>query len=259
MKREELLKKITLEAGKETLKLFNKKDLKKKSKAYEGDFVTEADILSHNLITEAIKRNFPNDGIISEEDKDYCTDAEYLWIIDPIDGTFNFASNIPIFAVIIGLAKNKEMIAGAIYFPYMKDLYYAEKGKSAFLNNKKIHCASKSNLDNARTTGYIIPVKGLEKELIRINMAFSKSYCWNTEFGCGAYDTMLLASGKSHCFIAPPSSYGGVWDLAAPAIILREAGCKVTNMRGKEWNIKDGPQMIAANPEIHKKIMKIIK
>ncbi|MGV8169384.1 MAG: inositol monophosphatase family protein [Candidatus Nanoarchaeia archaeon] len=259
MNREELLKKIIVEAGKETLKFYKKKTLKKKSKTYEGDFVTEADIRSHNVLAQAIKKYFPKDGIISEEDKDYNVNSEYLWIMDPIDGTYNFASGIPIFGVMVAIAKNKKVVSGGVYFPVLNEFYFAEKGKGATLNGKKILCSKKKDLFNARTAGYMEPGSKFKKEMIDLFLLKEKYSYWHTEFGSGAYDTMLTATGANHGFIAPPAGYGGVWDLAAPQIILKEAGCKVTDCYGKEWSIsKDGNGFIAANPVLHKELMKII-
>ncbi|MFA6073659.1 MAG: inositol monophosphatase [Candidatus Woesearchaeota archaeon] len=257
MKREELLKKITLVAGKETLKWFGKTGVKY-TKKHSEDVVTEADLQSEKILVTAIKKHFPEDGIISEESSDYNTDAEYVWIMDPLDGTWNFSKNIPIYGVLVAIAKKREVIAGAAYFPKLDEFYFAQLGKGATLNGKKIICSDKKEIINLRISGHLQPEGEFKKQTNKLFDALETKRCWYTDMGCGAYDMCLVAAGKSHLGYFPAIG-GQIWDVAAPYIIMGEAGCKLTNVLGERVNLNDKINAVAANPTLHKKIMKIIK
>jgi myo-inositol-1(or 4)-monophosphatase len=262
MERGQLLKKIIIEAGNETLKYYGKTGIHH-TKEHVEDVVTKADIKSEKIIVDAIKKYFPQDGIISEESKDYKTKSEYVWIIDPLDGTWNFSKEIPIFGVLIAVAKKDDVIIGGAYFPYFKEFYFAEKSQGAYRNNKKITCSDKKDITHLRSTGYVQPEGYMEtkaihrKQMMNLINEIKNIDLWCTEFGCGAYDMTLVASGRSHCFISPAAG-GNVWDIAAPSIIMSEAGCLVTNFKNKLWQTKDKSDIISANPIIHSKLMQIM-
>jgi myo-inositol-1(or 4)-monophosphatase len=266
MERKQLLEKIIIEAGDEIMKLYGKKH-EMHIKTNDENFATEADIRSESLIINSIKKHFPKDGIISEESSDYNIKSDYVWVIDPLDGTWNFANGIPIFSVLIAVikkdsikstkneSKKDEVILGGAYFPYMNDFYFAEKGKGAYKNKIKITCSDKTNLDNARGTGFVQLGGEYKKQMLKFSKAMADHRMWHTEFGCGAYDMMLVASGKSHYFITQRDN---LWDVAAPSIILKEAGCRVTYINNEDWVPQKDTDMITANPQIHKQIMNII-
>ena len=111
--------------------------------------LTKVDLLAEKTILNTIKKKYPYHNIISEESPKQDNKSEYTWIIDPIDGTTNYAQQIPCFCVSIGLAKNNEIILGAIYEPIRKELFFAEKGKGAFLNDKKIRVSNKEKIKEA--------------------------------------------------------------------------------------------------------------
>jgi myo-inositol-1(or 4)-monophosphatase len=251
------IKKIIKKAGIETLKYYGKAKVQY-TKKHENDIVTQADLASNKILLKEIKKYFPKHNIITEETTPQNNNSEYTWIIDPLDGTGNFKRKIPNYGVIIALVKNREVIIGSFYSPVTNELYYAEKNKGAFLNGKRIQCTETTNLKNSRGTGYFI-IEGKRKNQIRKFSESSETYnLWITEYGSGAYDMMLVASGRAEWYFAPNLG-GGIWDIAGPYLILKEAGCKTTNFNGEEWSIKDVTEIIAANPILHKEIMKIIK
>ena len=147
-----MLKNTLLEAteaaAKEILR-FNDLDFKIDSKQGINDLVTEVDHASEKAIIETIKKNFPQHHILSEECGDLVQDSRYKWIIDPIDGTVNFAHRIPICCISIAVEYNKKMILGAIYNPYINELFVAERGKGSTMNDKKISVSKKEKLINA--------------------------------------------------------------------------------------------------------------
>ena len=146
----ELMKTLIVKAGKETLTYFGKTDLNFTTKKHAADLLTEADLASNTTLIDGIKEIYPGHGIISEEEPVQDDKKKYVWIIDPLDGTNNFKNSIPIYSVIVGLAKqnqNKEleMIAGAVYIPALNELYQASMGNGAFLNDKRIVCSPKED------------------------------------------------------------------------------------------------------------------
>ncbi len=249
------LKKITLKAGKAVMSHYGNAKIQYYKK-HVTDIVTQADIASNKVITTFIKKNYPTHGIISEEEKDYQRDAEYVWIIDPIDGTRNFSSKLPHFSVLVAIAKNNKVIMGAICQPFFKELYFARQGKGAYLNKKKIHCSSAKSIE--RSIGVIdisFRNAATREKTKRMILAEEKTGYWVTELTCIGSNALIVADGRRDWLCQP--KVGGVWDLAAPYIILKESGCKVTNFQGKEWTLNDG-DMIAANPLLHKKILAIM-
>jgi myo-inositol-1(or 4)-monophosphatase len=254
---ESFIKKVIVKAGKATLKHFGRSRIQY-SKKHADDIVTQADLESHDIITSAIKKNYPTHGILSEEDKGYNVDAEYVWIIDPLDGTTNFHKGIPIYGVLIALAKNNTVIAGGAYFPYFKDFYYGELGKGVYKNGTPVRCSGKTDFSRTRGGGYI-QIEGKHTNQIRKMAESSEKFrYWITEYGSGAYDMVLTVEGKNDWYFSPPLG-GDVWDTAAISIMLEEAGCIVTNLEGKTWKLSDKTEMIAANPSLHYHIMKIIR
>ena len=121
-----------------------------KTKSTNIDLVTKADIESENFIIKEIQENFPKHSILTEEKGELLSDSEYLWVIDPLDGTTNFAHNLPIFSVSIGLVKkNSETICGVVYNPAADKCFYAEKNKGAYLNKKPIKVSSSNTLSKS--------------------------------------------------------------------------------------------------------------
>jgi myo-inositol-1(or 4)-monophosphatase len=251
------IKKIIVKAGKETLKYYGKKNFAY-HKGGENNIVTYADLASNKIIIDAIKKNFPSHGIISEEEKDYQRNAEYVWVVDPIDGTRNFANEIPLYAVMIALLRNNVVIKASIYLPYFKELYYAELGNGAYKNNVRIYCSNKKSYKNSCG---IFGASGLAKYQ-KVDKVITKGIvthgAWVNDFGSLAVDAVYAAQGKFEWYIVT-YSWPGMWDFIAPALILKESGCKVTGIDGKPWIIRDDLSIVAANPVLHKEIIRLIK
>ena len=227
----------------------------KYTKTHAMDVVTEADLLSNTYIVDAIKKQYPDHGILSEETGEEVTQSPYQWIIDPLDGTFNFATSIPIFGVIIGLAKNNVVEMGCIYDPMQDELFYAKRGAGAFLNGKQISCSQKSEIPDS--AGLYSANQGPQKFTLSkrvIEMGEQERLVINS-WGCHAFSLAQVASGRRDWCLSPSA---GTWDYAAGSLILSEAGCNVTNLEGKPWSITD-KNMLAANPILHEKIFHFLK
>jgi len=212
-----------VEGGEATLRFFNK-NFEQTQKPY-GDVCTSADLAAERKIIGILKKEFPSFNIIAEETGIKNNNSEYTFAIDPLDGTSNFKIGSGIYASSIGVIKNGEIIAGAIYAPVLKQLFWAEKGKGAYLNNRRIKVLKKPNLTGALiaysqgwclsdTIIYPGKVKKLyENGVFRVlnNWAPAIEMCW-------------LADGKIHGTVA---NRNDIYDVAAGKIIVREAGGKI--------------------------------
>lgn len=250
---ETFIKQITKEAGVFILKKFGKVGVKY-TKRDATDVVTEADLVANKIITSAIKKKYPTHAIISEETGEHQNGAEYCWIVDPLDGTRNFSTRTPMFAVMIGLARNGKIELATIYNPCTDELFFAKKGKGSFLNGKKVHCSEHKTWANSWGLGN---VNFSEKNAINIQKLLNyskKEKFWMSAFGSSGISTIYQADGRRDWRV---SRGGGLWDYASPSLILLEAGCKVTNFKGEPWSIKDR-ELLSANKYLHPKLLKII-
>lgn len=251
---QDFIKQITRQAGQIVLEKFGKVGVKY-TKSNIADVVTEADLAANDFLVEQITKKYSEHGIISEERGESKTDAEYVWIIDPLDGTRNFVTRTPLFGVIVGLARKGKIEMGAIYDPTHDQLVFAEKGKGAYLNEERINCSDTKEWKQSYGLGLTsINKRTAEIYSKLVNKAPQKPF-WMNSFGCAAISAIQLAAGRRDWSI---SLHGGVWDDAAAAIILQEAGCKVSDLKGEPWTLKS-VGMIAANPHLHKKLLDIIK
>jgi myo-inositol-1(or 4)-monophosphatase len=121
----------------------------------EFDLVTEADRASEKLIVERLNSHFPSHGILAEEGGGHDSPSEYRWFVDPLDGTTNFAHSFPMFNVTLALARGEELIAGVVYVPLSNEMFTAERGSGAYLNNRRIHVSNAKRLaDSLSSTGF---------------------------------------------------------------------------------------------------------
>lgn len=250
---EKFIKQITKEAGIAILKKFGKVGVKY-IKTDAADVVTEADLTANNIIIKAIKNKYPSHAIISEETGEHQNGAEYCWIIDPLDGTRNFLTKTPMFAVMIGLAHKGKMELATLYNPCTDELFFAKKGEGTFLNGKKVNCSQHKTWKNSWG---LTSSNMSEKNVVIINKLLKyseKERFWMSALGSSGVSAMYLADGRRDW---RASQGGGLWDYASPSLILAEAGCKVTNFKGEPWSIKD-KEILYANKYLHPKLLKII-
>lgn len=249
-------KEAALEAGKIIQKYssnFGQKNIKNND---SSDFATEADIESEKIIVEIIRENFPDHNIIAEEGTSIQKDSDYKWAVDPLDGTISYAAGVPSYTVSIGLLFKGEPIVGVIYHIADNNLYFAQKGKGAYLNGKKITVNSRNDFNNAVVsfdTGHKNQRKEKFDDYIS-SLMFKVGYIYN--LGSGA---LALAYTSCGIFDAHVQT-GSVWDHLAGAVIIREAGGKVTDFEGKEpdWS-KDRLSIVASNGLIHDQILEALK
>ncbi len=251
---DKFIQKIAKEAGDAVLKRFGKdKEWFRKSE-HRMDMVTKADYLADKIITTAIKKRYPSHGIISEESGVHNPDATYVWTVDPIDGTLNFASGIPLFGVMIALVREKEVLIAAVYMPATQEFFFAKAGRGAYMNGKRITCSRTREL--SKSAGYgISTLRPRTRKFLRNLVSSIKgdqaiigslSSCANECYvAAGRRDWVVFLSGK-------------IWDFTPVYLLLKEAGCRVTDTKGRPW--KFGTlEMVAANPVLHKQLIKLTK
>lgn len=246
-----------LAAKKAGLLLKNKLGQKRKV-AYKGavNLVTEMDLVSEKVIVSTLSRYYPNHNILAEEKAARQEISPFRWIIDPLDGTTNYAHSFPIFCVSIALEKEKEVILGVVYDPMRDELFLAEKGKGARLNGKKIHVSSTPKLSQSLlATGFPYDLR----ESLVNNFDHFQNFALRVHAvrraGSAALDLCYVAAGRFDGFWEMKL---GPWDLAAGSLIVREAGRKVTNFSGENLGL-DGQHVLASNGKIHREMIDLLK
>jgi myo-inositol-1(or 4)-monophosphatase len=220
-----------------------------------NNLVTEADHASDKAIRSVIKSVFPDHGIVSEESAEKISESDYRWIIDPIDGTVNFANGIPICCVSIGLEYKGEMLMGAVYNPNLEEFFFAEKGKGATLNGEKISVSSKIHLvTSCLVTGFPYTYLDQPNGPLEVFSKLIKKGIPVRRLGSAAIDLCWVAAGRFDGFYEHELH---VWDSAAGYLMVEEAGGKVTNLKGEKYDPFQ-PGIIATNGQIHDELLKVI-
>ena len=244
------------EAGAKVMQhYFNRKDLKVSSKEGINNLVTEADHASEKAIIETIKEFFPGHFILSEESGEIITDSEYKWIIDPIDGTVNYAHGIPICCVSIGVEQEGRMVMGAVYNPFLKEFYFAEKGKGAMLNGAPIQVSTVSTvIDSCVVTGFPYTYADTKNGPLECFERFIRKGVPVRRLGSAAMDLCWVAAGRFDSFYEHKLQ---ARDSAAGFLIVEEAGGKVTDYKGDYYSPYQ-PHILATNGLIHDEMLRWI-
>jgi myo-inositol-1(or 4)-monophosphatase len=240
-------------AGKELLARYykyNRSDAKFKS-AHE--IVTKADVAAESIIIKKIKASFPDHKILSEEAGNIAGASEYLWIIDPLDGTHNFSMRNPLWAVSIALVRGGEIILGVVFAPVLNEIFLAQYGQGSWVNGKRMKvseyrgervintfCTGSKNPDIKKALKYFIKQKA------------NKLDC--RQLGSASIEMAYVACGRVESFITPGVNS---WDVSAGALLVSEAGGKVTDFKNKKWTIKSR-DIAASNGKVHGEILKVI-
>lgn len=225
------------------------------TKKGKRDLVTEADLMSEKSVVAAITKAFPDDMIIAEEGGEQGKISDRKWIIDPLDGTTNFAHSFPFFAVSIGFMVNDEVVAGVVYNPVMEEFFEAEKGKGAFLNKKPINVSATANIRDALiATGFPYDIDKKSDEIIgRLKRIIVEAQGLRRP-GAASIDLCYVANGRLDGFWEQDLK---PWDTAAGCIILTEAGGEISDFSGKGFNpwLKS---IIATNRHIHNDMLRLM-
>jgi myo-inositol-1(or 4)-monophosphatase len=225
---------------------------------YKGavNLVTEMDLLSEKVIVAEIRKLYPKHSILAEEKTNRQEDSPYRWVIDPLDGTTNYAHGYPVFCVSIGLEKDGEITLGVVYDPSRNELFVGEKGKGAHLNGRRIHVSPTPSLSQSLlATGFPYDLRDSSVNNFDHFQNFAMKSHAVRRGGSAALDLCYVSAGRFDGFWEMKL---GPWDLAAGSLIVREAGGKVTDFSGKLIRL-DGRQVLATNGRIHREMMKVLK
>jgi myo-inositol-1(or 4)-monophosphatase len=253
MKKQFSIIKAAKAGGKVLIQHFNQ-NLEIRAKSTLADLQTNADLASEKVILEILKKEFPKYNIWSEEAGLIDKKSEYSFVIDPLDGTLNFIYGIPYFSVAIALMKKKETLFSIIYDPVFKKTYWAEKGKGAYLNDKKIKVNQETNIKKCSIvyiTGYKNSKNYFPKLVKKLDNYKVKRILTNWSV---ALDFCLFASGKIEAIIHVNSE---LYDHIAGKLIAEEAGALITDFKGKKEF--EGRKFLVSNgTKIHEQILKIV-
>jgi len=222
---------------------------------YKGliDLVTEVDHQSEAFLIGEIQRLFPDHGILAEESGSLDGHAEHLWLIDPLDGTVNYAHGVPIFCVSIAYAHKGQVILGAIYDPMRDEMFTAERGQGSWLNGRPLKVAQAAELvKSLLVTGFPYDTWTSKRNNFDYFAKLGKLTQGVRRLGSAAIDLCYVAAGRLDGYwelsLKP-------WDIAAGGLIAEEAGAKVTSVSGGPDYINPPQSVLAANPALHAKLL----
>jgi myo-inositol-1(or 4)-monophosphatase len=222
------------------------------SKPGKHNLVTECDKAAEHLIIKKLSAEFPTHGFLAEEGGQTKT-GDIMWIIDPLDGTVNFAHNIPIFSVSIAATEGMDVLCGVVFHPMTGELFVAEKGQGAFLNDRPIHVSPTPKLEQAyMTTGFPYNVDEDPLHCIETFDKLTRLGIPIRRLGSAAIDLSYVAAGRFDAYwevsLQP-------WDVAAGLLIVEEAGGRVTHYDGKRIDPRKDGTVLASNGHLHDELL----
>jgi len=253
MKEKELIENLARKAG-DTLMKHSRQDwalLKERSTAKEA--ATKYDIEVDRLIVEGIKRHFTHHSLLTEESGFLQGDPDWLWIVDSLDGTGNFANFNPFFSVCLALMHQGELLLGAIYAPAVDEFYFAEKGQGAYLNGIEIQVSDVSDLSQS----YILYCEGGDKNRGRTGKLLHRVYPQVIDIrklGSAGLETAWVAAGKGEAYFTTKIE---PWDVAPGVLLVQEAGGKVSDFQGNPWQPQTS-DLLFSNKKLHKRILDLL-
>jgi myo-inositol-1(or 4)-monophosphatase len=218
-----------------------------------SDLVTVADRRSEALIVGHLRERFPDHAIVAEEGGNHRSSSDYCWYVDPLDGTTNYAHGFPVYCVTLGLAYRGEVIAGVVYDPTRNDLYTAERGAGAYLNDQRLRVSPTEKLsESLLATGF--PPFATNHDLnLQCYLRFTELSHGIRRAGSAALDLCCVAAGRFEGFWEQKLN---PWDKAAGTLLVTEAGGRVTDMRGGAFNLL-GDEVFASNGLVHDQMLEV--
>ncbi len=221
----------------------------------EFDLLTEADLASERIVVERLQARFPSHAIVAEESGLHKAGSEYCWYIDPLDGTTNFAHSFPMFCVSMGLERSGDLVGGVVYDPIRDEMFTAERGAGAWLNNKRIQVSKTARLaDTLASTGF--PSRK-RHENINVHFFYQLAMASHGVRRCdsAALDLAYVAAGRLDGFW----EFGlNPWDTAAGLVLVTEAGGKCSDMKGGAHTLTS-PHLLADNGLIHGQVLDLFR
>ncbi|HET8728457.1 MAG TPA: inositol monophosphatase family protein [Alphaproteobacteria bacterium] len=244
-------------AGRALVRDFGEVEQLQVSRKGPSDFVSTADLKAEKTIRAELAKARPAFGFLMEESAATTgSDANSRWIVDPLDGTTNFLHGVPHFAVSIAAEQDGQLVAGLIYNPVNDEMFWAEKGKGAYLNDRRLRVSARRNMSEALiATG--LPFRGhgnIARTQAELNTIMPQ-VAGIRRFGAAALDLAFVAAGRYDGFWEADLN---AWDIAAGIILVQEAGGYVTQIDGKHDPLGTG-SVLAANPHLHLPLGKLLR
>jgi len=228
---------------------------KKVSFKGRGDIVTHVDLESEKFILDLIRKNFPDHSILSEESGFTDKESEYIWVLDPIDGTMNYYHGFDTFCIGLCLLKNDELVISAIYNPVRDQFYFAQKGKGATLNGEIIKVSNMS-MENSIIATHLSSKKDKRDRIIYKLEKICSAGMHIRMLGSSLSAITHIASGSLDAFFSVDKT--NPWDILPGALFVQEAGGKVTDIKGNKIGINSS-SVLATNGKLHEKILSLLK
>lgn len=220
------------------------------------DLVTDVDVAVERMFRALIAERFPDHDVLAEELDDTATGARHRWVFDPLDGTTNFAHGVPIFCASLALEIDGEAAVAAVFDPNRQELFTAERGIGAWLNGRRIRTSAAANvLDSILVTGFPYTVQEQPDHFVRVFGRVLRHARAVRRLGSAAIDLCWVAAGRMEAFW---EEHLQLWDTRAGALIVEEAGGRVTGMDGGRWRPSEG-HILASNAHIHEEILAILR
>lgn len=246
-------KEAAREAGAVLLSYYGKSDVFEVKK--DSSRLTEADLSAERSVIDRVKKSFPTHSILSEEKGFEEQHSNFLWIIDPLDGTTNFSNQVPFFCTSIGLFKDGKPFLGVVYYPHQDELFWATAGGGSWLNDKPIHVVVETDME----TGFLaMGTERTPESKKRAACIYSIIKPANTHIrtvGASALELCYVACGRFSAFLLNGNN---AWDVAAGALIAKESGAHLTDYEGEEWSL-DSKTLLASSPVIAEELLSIVK
>jgi len=240
-------------AGQEILRrLPQERDVR--SKGFR-DIVTDADLAAQETLTAIIRSRFPHHGILSEEGLVPSSDADTIWVLDPLDGTTNYARRLPCFSVSIAVTRGNDLVTGVVYDPSRDHVFCAERGAGATLNGKQLRVSEVDDLGQAAAGLDFAREPAVRSSLVATMVVCSERIRTLRSFGSAALGLCYVAAGwldaYFHFSLAP-------WDVAGGALIIMEADGTITETNGKPWSYTQ-PRCLATNGKLHSAFLDLMR
>lgn len=245
---------LVKQAGDVLLSHFGEDEQLVKVRSSVKDAVTRYDKMVDELIIQEIREKFPHHSILTEESGFLKGSPEWLWIVDSLDGTSDFANSNPLFSVCIAVIHKGELLLGTVYAPAIGEFYLAERGKGAYLNQRRIHVSETSELGQS----YLFYCEGGERDRLRTGSILGKVYPEVMDIrklGSAGLETAWVAAGKGEAYFTTKIE---PWDVAPGVLLVQEAGGKVTDFEGRPWKLERN-DLLFSNGRVHQTMLSLLQ
>jgi len=250
----DFIENLAKRAGSVLLSHFGEDQELLKSRSSVKDALTQYDKMVDELIVREIGERYPDHSLLTEESGFLKGDPDWLWIVDSLDGTSNFAASNPLFAVCIAVMHQGELLLGAVYAPAIDELFLAERGKGAYLNQQRIHVSETSDLGQS----YLYYCEGGEKDRSITGNKLSGVYPHVMDvrkLGSAGLETAWVAAGKGEAYFTIKIE---PWDVSPGVLLVREAGGVVTDFAGNEWRLERS-DLLFSNGRVHPPVLDLLQ